>query len=73
MTLLPIPVAARSAAARFESHRRHGYLYLVSVVCCHVEVEPTLLGILLVRGISWGMETMGKICQIEVTENGLLY
>ena len=25
----------------FESHRRHGYLSVVSVVCCQVEVSAT--------------------------------
>jgi len=39
-----------SAATRFESQRRHEYLYLVSVVFCEVEVEPTFLEILLVTG-----------------------
>jgi len=37
-------VAARSTAARllgFESHRGHGCLSVVSVVCCQVEVSAT--------------------------------
>ena len=50
-TYLPVPVAARSKAwvwgrwlagiAGFESRRGHGYLSVVSVVCCQVEVSAT--------------------------------
>ena len=47
----PVPVAARSKAwvcgrspaeiVGFESHRRHGWMSVVSVVCCQVEVSET--------------------------------
>jgi hypothetical protein len=42
----PIPVATRSKAwvscrCGFESHRGHGCLSLVNVVCCQVEVSAT--------------------------------
>ena len=47
----PIPVAARSKVwvcgrlacwdCGFESHRGHGYLSVVSVVCCQVEVSAS--------------------------------
>jgi len=47
----PVPVAARSEAwvcwppaywdCGFESHRRHECLFVVSVVCCQVEVSAT--------------------------------
>jgi hypothetical protein len=46
---VPVPVAARSKAVglrplacwdrEFESHRGHGYLSVMSVVCCQVEVD----------------------------------
>jgi len=48
--ILPVLVAARSKAyvcgrlpakTGFESHRGHGCLSLVSVVCCQVEVSVT--------------------------------
>ena len=49
--LQPVPVAARSNALvcgrspaeieGFESHRGHGSLSLVSVVCCQVEISVT--------------------------------
>jgi hypothetical protein len=47
---VPVKVAARSkalvrgrspAAIAFESHREHGCMSVVSVVCCHVEVFAT--------------------------------
>ena len=48
-TVMPVPVAVRSKAQvcnrspaddrGFESHRGHGYLSVVSVVCCQVEVS----------------------------------
>ena len=46
----PVPVAALSGVGlrplacwdcRFESHRRHGFLSVVSVMCCQVEVSAT--------------------------------
>ena len=48
---MPVPVAAESKTwvygrspaedLGFESHRGHGYLSVVSVVCCQVEVSAT--------------------------------
>ena len=50
-TWFPIPVAIQSKVwvcgpslcwdCGFESRRGHGYLSLVSVVCCHVEMSAT--------------------------------
>jgi hypothetical protein len=59
---LPVPVAARSktcvcgrspAEIVFESHRGHGCLSVVSVVCCQVEVSST----------SWSLVQKRLLCQ----------
>jgi hypothetical protein len=49
------------------SGRKYGTSYFITVLC------PTFLVILLVAGNIGGMETTGKIHQIEVTENSLFY
>jgi len=41
----------------FESHRRHGYLSVVNVVCCHVEVSAT----------SWSLVWCVVVCDLETS------
>ena len=40
-TIIYLPAAAHLLRSWFESHRGHGYLSFVSVVCCQVEVSAT--------------------------------
>jgi hypothetical protein len=61
-------VAARSKAwvYGFESRLRHGYLSLVSVVCCQVEVSVTSWCLVQRSPTECGLS---KICDREASKN----